>query len=349
MDAKLYATAYKNQRPWRERDADPARQEFFDDSATWTGKFSDILLQRLSGEPLESNSVDTFLESYKQWYSYTLYPKITDKSFFDDNPDDTAAEANMREASFHAVNVFSLDSWRAYLLKDRLPDLQMQQTQIDSAAFSVNAMTEPFKRLYTGELYDARGTSYAIPNRKDRFILSLASQLDTQVALLDAAQTQPNRPIILPAPPLFENGVDNIQLNADFIAFDQTQDTAHGYQVKLNARAAERRHPDKYDEAYVTVIDCMHDLKNFVTVRGQDTGQPTTVPAPGLYSAHHLLGSRQVFRNRSKKGQGILDRNYATYIMRAKTNAREITRKLPSVNDATRTHIATAALSRLSV
>ncbi|HEY0258657.1 MAG TPA: hypothetical protein VGC18_02290, partial [Lacisediminihabitans sp.] len=162
----------------------------------------------------------------------------------------------------------------------------------------------------------------------------ILTEMDAAVVLLEISRMLPHI-TVLAAPPQFERS--STGYNVDFLVLDRRKRRVVGVQVKTTVSRAT---VDRYDSAGIVLVDGAIDLGNTRSVRLRaDSSETTTVPWPGLISAHYLAALRP-----GSPAVQHLPRELLTASRRA---AKKVAQGTRSYNNTAVNQVAARVLARL--
>ena len=351
MFSAEFAQEYSNLRAFKFRSENPLRKEVLDESNKWSEQLSEHLVSYLRGNPLSAEESNAFIDSYVLRMGGSFMKKAQRASAsFDSDSSYAEIESFYEGVISQILSLYSSDIWRDVLTGNEPSTYTVNETQIKLASICLDFM-EPLKTKHeAGELFKwnrwGKDSHYSIADRVDTGAMSLATEIDALVAMLEACKQQPGY-IAVPAPHQFEHNVVMPDMNVDILEIDVAHNNIHGIQVKQSMRGASKDR--KYDPRFVTMLDGEQDLKNVIYIRKPNSGSTAPVPMPGLYSAHFLANQRNLFRLGDDQKGNMAHGRLPHARMHVKLRAREFINIAPSANEYVNSRMSEIALRDLAV
>jgi hypothetical protein len=315
MQTGEFRKAYKPLRESYVVDSDEATTKLQTAGREWSGRFSNLLDKRLDGEIMPESVAISTLTSFIHWnarHSEKIVAYLNQRLQDDDMTDDDWEKSLilLNETHFHAMSAQMATNWVRLLSGQEMSrqDVMLSRNSLAFSGISSLAVMSDAERQGAMYARDQKGrpmhNGTTLGYRLDpsfMYARSIANEADTAIVIQEPTFKNPSF-IVVPAPGRYEHSRDG-SMNVDFIAVDALRSQVRGIQTKV---AIDQSDSLKYDPVFVTLVDGERDLGNVKPVRLPHGSNRRTTPWPGLISAHHMLSQKDVFRERSQRGRGVV-------------------------------------------
>lgn len=318
---------------------DNAEIALWKDARQWSRRFSYMLNERLSGEPLAESDVLPTLREFMSWhvrFSQNVSSHLTKKVEQDTSIEEWNSTLRfLRETHFHTMSFQMSTNWARLLSGHPMHKHEVVTSRNSVAYGGIGSLAVIAAAERSGE-YFLQDTDGSALKDKDGVIQldpsmsyfnSAANEADTAVVLQELTLREPTT-IVVPAPGNYEHSKDG-SLNIDFLVIDALRSQARGVQTKVSVSQQDK---ERYDPAYVTLVDGKRDLGNTKPIRLPKSTSTRTMSWPGLISAHHMLSQQQIFREQSQRGKAVRLGPRERELVRKRQEARFLTLNTRSFN-----------------
>jgi hypothetical protein len=315
MKTAEFREAYAPLRESRLISGDSATTELQAAGREWSGRFSTLLDNRLDGEIIPEDDAISIASGYVKWasrYSERLRDYIHEKAADDTMTDEKWDDALnlLQESHFHTMSMHMATNWVRLLSGHDMSRRDVMTSRNSLALTGIGHLAVMASIEKDGDIYQRDEKGEPVRSKSllgfeldpvFRYVRSIANEADTANTLQEVTITDPSV-VVIPAPGRYEHSRDG-SMNIDFIAVDALRSQVRGIQAKVSVGPLDA---SKYNADFVTLIDGERDLGNVKPVRLPQGSSRRTTPWPGLISAHHLLAQKDVFRERSQRGKGVI-------------------------------------------
>lgn len=316
MQTGEFKKAYVPLRESFVRDADEATATLQTAGREWSSRFSELLDDRLDGKIISENVALNIMYAFMEWndrhsqkLGAYLQDRVHDEAMTDENW--KASIDLLNESNFHTLSAQMATNWARLLSGHDMTRQDVMLSRNSVALTGISSLAIMTTLEQDGGMYARYKSGSAIKDHSSRlgFVLdptfsyarSRANEADTAITLQAITLDNPSV-IVIPAPGRYEHSQDG-SMNVDFIAVDALRSQVRGIQTKVSISQADAL---RYDPVYVTLVDGERDLGNAKPVRLPRGSERRTTPWPGLVSAHHVLAQKDIFRERSQRGKGVM-------------------------------------------
>ncbi len=228
----------------------------------------------------------------------------------------------LNSLNFHTINGEMVRYWDRLIDGEHQPapdriDITATQTRLGIRAMQLVAVRRDFQQ---------RSREVGVASPIDGSLAGQITEIDAGVAMLEFLKNLPpeerDRIVLMPAPANFDYGASE-ERSFDYLMVDIEGQEARGIQVATNFRGAQKSLHAPYDSDFITKVDGIEDLKNFVGGHLGDDGQTGRKATPGLLSADFLLTTPTINRLASAFELDEL-KGYKGMLIDARTIAREV-------------------------
>jgi len=315
MQAGEFRKAYAPLRESFVSDSDEATVKLQTAGREWSGRFSELLDNRLDGKIISEHVALGTLFAFMEWndrHSKKMVAYLNDRMQSKDTTDENWKDSLdlLNESNFHTFSAQMATNWVRLLSGYDMSrqDVVLSRNSLALTGISSLAIMAALEK--DGGMYARYKSGSPIKDHTSRlgfaldptfsYARSRANEADTAITLQEITIDNPSV-IVVPAPGRYEHSRDG-SMNVDFIAVDALRSQVRGIQTKVSVSQADSQ---RYNPEYVTLVDGERDLGNAKPVRLPQSSTRRTTPWPGLISAHHMLGQKDVFRERSQRGKGV--------------------------------------------